>query len=129
MRCLQNPTKCPAEITICLIGNKWKLLILRELSFGTKRFGELLRSVVGISQKVLTQSLRSMEEDGLVSRKVYAEVPPKVEYNMTDLAKDLSKVLDLMGDWGLKYQSLQKKKFKVPQTDAKPGPSAVERKG
>ncbi|MDR1453585.1 MAG: helix-turn-helix transcriptional regulator [Candidatus Margulisbacteria bacterium] len=110
MRYSQNSTKCPAEITICLIGNKWKLLILRELSFGTKRFGELLRSVVGISQKVLTQSLRSMEEAGLVSRKVYAEVPPKVEYNMTALARDLSKLLDLMADWGLKYQALRKKK-------------------
>ncbi|GBR73883.1 transcriptional regulator MarR family [Candidatus Termititenax aidoneus] len=113
MRCLQKETSCPAEITICLIGNKWKLLILRELSFGTKRFGELLRKVVGISQKVLTQSLRSMEEDGLISRKVYAEVPPKVEYTMTALAKDLSKLLDLMADWGLKYKALYTKKPKT----------------
>jgi DNA-binding HxlR family transcriptional regulator len=113
MRYLDKHTECPAEITISLIGNKWKLLILRELSFGTKRFGELLRKVVGISQKVLTQSLRSMEEDGLVSRKVYAEVPPKVEYTMTDLARDLSKLLDLMADWGLKYRAMYEKKPKA----------------
>jgi DNA-binding HxlR family transcriptional regulator len=113
MRCLEKHTECPAEITICLIGNKWKLLILRELSFGTKRFGELLRKVVGISQKVLTQSLRSMEEDGLISRKVYAEVPPKVEYAMTALARDLSKLLDLMADWGLKYRAMYTKKPKA----------------
>ena len=108
MMCIDKSFKCPAEITVCLIGNKWKLLILKELSFGVKRFGELMRSVDGISQKMLTQSLREMEMDALVSRKVYAEVPPRVEYSMTEIARDLSSVLDLMGDWGIKYERLYK---------------------
>ena len=74
---------CPVETTLSLIGNKWKVLILRDLLPGTKRFGELKKSIGGVSQKVLTAQLRDMEENGLVNRKVYAEVPPKVEYSLT----------------------------------------------
>lgn len=80
---------CPVETTLLLIGGKWKVLILRDLLAGTKRFGELKKSIGSISQKVLTQNLRTMEENGLVTRKVYAEVPPKVEYTLTDLGYSL----------------------------------------
>jgi len=99
--------KCPAEITVKLVGSKWKLLILWELSQGICRFTDLLKNVSGISQKVLTQSLRSLEADNLVSRHVYAEVPPRVEYSMTDIAHDLAKILDIMGDWGEKYAKMK----------------------
>ncbi|MDR1476912.1 MAG: helix-turn-helix transcriptional regulator [Rickettsiales bacterium] len=112
MPCDKKSFECPAEITICLIGNKWKLLVLKELSDGTKRFGELMKSVPGISQKMLTHSLRGMENDGLVARKVYAEVPPKVEYSMTAVAHDLSHLLDLMGNWGLKYAASHRNNHK-----------------
>lgn len=76
---------CPVETTLQLIGNKWKILIMRDLLTGTRRFGELKKSLNGVSQKILTQNLRDMEENRLISRKVYAEVPPKVEYSLTDL--------------------------------------------
>lgn len=80
---------CPVETTLTLIGDKWKVLILRDLMPGTKRFGELKKSVGNVSQKVLTAQLRAMEESGLVNRKVYAEVPPRVEYSLTELGKSL----------------------------------------
>lgn len=96
---------CPVETTLSLIGDKWKILILRDLISGTKRFSELKRSIGGVSQKVLTAQLRAMEQDGLVSRKVYAEVPPKVEYSLTDLGKSLKPILDAMWQWGETYQS------------------------
>ncbi len=96
---------CPVETTLSLIGDKWKILILRDLISGTKRFSELKRSIGGVSQKVLTAQLRAMEQDGLVSRKVYAEVPPKVEYSLTDLGKSLKPILDAMWQWGENYQS------------------------
>ncbi len=95
---------CPVEITLTLIGDKWKVLILRDLLPGTKRFGELKRSIGSISQKVLTAQLRDMEESGLVNRKVYAEVPPKVEYSLTALGQSLKPILDAMGDWGKSYR-------------------------
>jgi len=101
--------KCPAETVIKLIGNKWKLLILWELSHGICRFSDLLKIITGISQKVLTQSLRALEADNLVSRQVYAEVPPRVEYSMTPLARDLAQVLDIVGDWGIKYEAMRTK--------------------
>lgn len=95
---------CPVEITLSLIGNKWKVLILRELIDGTKRFGELKRSIDDISQKVLTHQLRSMEEDALVERKVYAEVPPRVEYTLTETGLSLKPILDSMYVWGEAYK-------------------------
>jgi DNA-binding HxlR family transcriptional regulator len=101
---IKDTRACPAEITVCLVGNKWKLLILQNLSNGTMRFGELMRETAGISQKVLTQKLREMEGDGLIERKVYPEVPPKVEYSMSAICRELATILDLMGDWGIKYR-------------------------
>lgn len=96
---------CPVEMTLQLIGNKWKVLIIRDLLGGTKRFNELMRSVTGITQKVLTSNLRSMEEAGLLTRKVYPEVPPRVEYSLTDTGMSLKPVLDSMTAWGTEYKN------------------------
>ncbi len=96
---------CPVETTLTLIGDKWKVLILRDLLTGTKRFGELKRSVGNVSQKVLTAQLRAMENSGLVHRKVYAEVPPRVEYSLTALGQSLKPILDAMWNWGEGYQA------------------------
>ncbi len=96
---------CPVETTLTLIGDKWKVLILRDLMPGIKRFGELKRSVGGVSQKVLTAQLRDMEESGLVDRKVYAEVPPRVEYSLTPLGRSLKPILDAMQSWGNDYKA------------------------
>ena len=95
---------CPVETTLMLIGDKWKVLILRDLRGGTKRFGELKYSLVGISQKVLTSNLRDMEENGLVNRTVYPEVPPKVEYSFTELGLSMSPILDAMAKWGAEFK-------------------------
>lgn len=95
---------CPVETTLMLIGDKWKVLILRDLMPGTKRFGELKKSIGGVSQKVLTAQLREMETDGLVRRTVYPEVPPRVEYTLTALGRSLKPILDAMWDWGEAYQ-------------------------
>ena len=95
---------CPVETTLMLIGDKWKVLILRDLLPGTKRFGELKRSIGNVSQKVLTSNLRSMEESGLLTRKVYAEVPPRVEYTLTETGYSLKTVLDAMAMWGTEYK-------------------------
>ncbi|TGY41542.1 transcriptional regulator [Clostridium sartagoforme] len=99
---------CPVEMTLQLIGDKWKVLIMRDLLTGTKRFGELKKSVGNISQKVLTSNLRAMEESGLLTRKVYAEVPPKVEYTLTDLGYSLKPILDSMFNWGTEYMANKK---------------------
>ena len=96
---------CPVETTLMLIGDKWKVLILRDLMPGTKRFGELKKSIGHISQKVLTAQLRDMEASGLVHRQVYAEVPPRVEYSLTVLGKSLKPILDAMWNWGQNYQA------------------------
>ena len=96
---------CPVETTLMLIGDKWKVLILRDLMPGTRRFGELKKSIGSVSQKVLTAQLREMEAKGLVSRKVSAEVPPRVEYSLTDLGKSLKPILDAMWVWGEGYQA------------------------
>lgn len=98
---------CPVETTLTLIGDKWKVLILRDLMPGTKRFGELKRSVGHVSQKVLTAQLRAMEESGLVHREVYAEVPPRVEYSLTELGRSLKPILDSLWAWGEAYQAKQ----------------------
>lgn len=95
---------CPVETTLLLIGDKWKVLIIRDLLTGTKRFNELMRSVTGITQKVLTSHLRAMEAAGLVSRKVYAEVPPRVEYTLTETGYSLKPILDSMVAWGDGYK-------------------------
>lgn len=97
-------TDCPVEYTASIIGNKWKIIILRDLLTGTKRYNELTRSVVGISAKVLTENLRDLERDGIVKRKVYPVVPPKVEYSLTEKGKDLKDVLESMRSFGLKYK-------------------------
>ena len=96
---------CPVETTLTLISSKWKVLIVRDLLAGTKRFGELQRSVGNVSQKVLTAQLREMEEDGLVDRKAYPEVPPRVEYSLTELGRSLEPVLSALWNWGEVYQS------------------------
>ena len=98
---------CPVETTLTLIGDKWKVLILRDLLPGTKRFGELRKSIGTVSQKVLTTQLRQMEDSGLVIRTVYAEVPPRVEYTLTELGYSLKPVLDAMGTWGEEYKARQ----------------------
>ena len=95
---------CPVETTLMLIGDKWKVLILRDLMEGTRRFGELKRSIGTVSQKVLTAQLRDMEEKGLLTRRVYAEVPPRVEYTLTETGYSLKPILDSMVVWGEDYQ-------------------------
>lgn len=95
---------CPVETTLMLISDRWKVLIIRDLLEGTKRFGELRKSVGGISQKVLTANLRSMEENGLLTRTVYAEVPPRVEYTLTETGLSLKPVLDALSLWGTEYK-------------------------
>lgn len=96
---------CPVETTLTLIGDKWKVLILRDLLSGTKRFGELKRSIGSVSQKVLTAQLRAMEGSGLLTRTVYAEVPPRVEYSLTELGESLKPILDAMWNWGEGYKA------------------------
>ena len=104
-----NLPNCPVETTLMIIGDKWKVLILRDLTNGTKRFGELKKSIGSVSQKVLTAQLRDMEEKGLLTRKVYAEVPPRVEYTLTETGYSLKPVLDAMWDWGKAYQEKMEK--------------------
>lgn len=96
--------ECPVETTLMLISDRWKVLIIRDLLDGTKRFGELKKSVGNVSQKVLTANLRSMEESGLLTRKVYAEVPPRVEYTLTETGYSLKPILDAMVAWGTEYK-------------------------
>ena len=95
---------CPGETTLMLISDKWKVLILRDLLAGTKRFGELKKSIGHVSQKVLTTQLRQMEQSGLLTRTVYAEVPPRVEYTLTQLGYSLKPILDAMWNWGTEYK-------------------------
>lgn len=97
---------CPVETTLMLISSKWKILIIRDLLGGKKRFGELKKSIGSVSQKVLTANLREMEADGLLTRTVYAEVPPRVEYELSALGRSLQPVLKSMEHWGADYQAL-----------------------
>ena len=97
---------CPVETTLMLISDRWKVLIIRELLGGTKRFGELKKTIGAISQKVLTAHLRSMEAAGLLTRKVYPEVPPRVEYTLTETGYSLRPVLDAMVAWGTAYKEM-----------------------
>lgn len=103
-RSIKELPACPVETTLTLIGDKWKVLILRDLMPGTKRFGELKKSIGHVSQKVLTAQLRDMEENGLLHRRTYAEVPPRVEYSLTDLGRSLKPVLDALQEWGARYK-------------------------
>ena len=96
---------CPVETTLTMISDKWKILIMRDLLPGTKRFGELKKTIDGIAQKVLTTKLRDMEKSGLLSRTVYPEVPPRVEYTLTELGQSLRPIIKSMQDWGINYQS------------------------
>lgn len=106
---------CAVESTIRVIGGRWKVLILRELFHGVKRFGELHRALHGITQKMLTQQLREMEEDGLIHREIYLQVPPKVEYSLTPLGESLKPILDAMHEWGVNFldSQLQKQREEV----------------
>ena len=97
---------CPVATAVQIIGSKWKLLILRNLLQRPWRFNELKKDLEGISQKVLTDSLRSMEADGIIDRTVYAEVPPRVEYTLTELGETLRPILDAMEVWGMNYQKI-----------------------
>lgn len=105
---LKDLPKCPVETTLALIGDKWKILIIRDLLNGTKRFCQLKAVCSGISQKVLTHNLRQMEEDGLVKREVFRQVPPKVEYTLTDVGYSLAVVLNTMAGWGTDYKTFLK---------------------
>ena len=101
---------CPIEAAVNLIGHKWKVLILRNLlNTNHQRFSDLLRGITGISQKMLTQQLRQMEQDGLITRKIYAEVPPKVEYSLTELGWSLQPILESISLWGKDYLKKQGK--------------------
>ena len=99
---------CPVEAAVALIGSKWRILIIRDLIDGTKRFNELQRSLGGISQKVLTENLRILEENCLITRDVYQEIPPRVEYSLTDAGLSLKAVIDSLRDWGSEYLSKMK---------------------
>ena len=101
----KNLPACPVELTLLLISNKWKVLIIRDLLEGTKRFSELKKSITNISQKVLTSNLREMEENELLTRKVYPEVPPRVEYTLTDIGYSLKPLLDDIDKWGTWYRN------------------------
>lgn len=101
----QELPTCPVETTLTLISDKWKVLILRDLMNGTLRFGELKKSIGHVTQKVLTAQLRQMEASGLLTRKVYAEVPPRVEYTLTELGYSLKPVTDALWKWGENYQA------------------------
>lgn len=103
---------CEVESTIQVIGGRWKVLILRELFGGVKRFGQLHRALYGITQKMLTQQLREMEEDGLIHREVYLQVPPKVEYSLTPLGESLKPILDAMHEWGKNFLSKKMEKHR-----------------
>lgn len=98
--------ECPVATTVQLIGNKWKLLVLRNLIYnGTQRFTDFIKTIPGISKKVLTDNLRALEDDGLIEREVFAEVPPRVEYSLSPLGKTLTPVLDALSQWGEDYKS------------------------
>jgi len=100
---------CPVATTVGLIGNKWKLLIMRNLLTGTQRFSELSKTIPGISQKVLTENLRSMEADGIVIRTAYPEVPPRVEYRLSELGESMRPIIFAMESWGVVYLETMKK--------------------
>ena len=97
--------ECPVATTVQLIGNKWKILIIRNLLTGPQRFTEIVKTIPGISKKVLTDNLRALEDDGLIEREVFAEVPPRVIYSLSQLGKTLQPIFDAMSDWGIDYKN------------------------
>ena len=101
----RQTTKCPAEKTLEVIGGRWKVPILWHLFQGTHRFSELRRSLDSITQKMLTQQLRELEDDGIVKRQVYPQVPPKVEYSLTQIGRSLKPVVEVMCKWGILHQT------------------------
>lgn len=105
---LKELPKCPVETTLELLNTRWKVLIIRDLLTGTKRFGELKKALGTITQKVLTTNLRDMEEKGLVARKVFNQIPPRVEYTLTDIGYSLASVLDELASWGSAYKEYLK---------------------
>ena len=105
MLTIEELPECPVQTTVQLIGNKWKILIIRTLLRGNRRFNEIKKAIPGISQKVLTDNLRSLENDGLIEREVFAEVPPKVVYSLSELGNSLRPVIDAMADWGTDYKA------------------------
>ena len=113
----EMPT-CPVATTVQLIGSKWKLLIMRNLLARPWRFNELKKDLSGISQKVLTDSLRSMEADGIVTRTVYAEVPPRVEYALSPLGESMRPIIMAMRQWGLDYQEMRQDEDEMTETKA-----------
>ncbi|SEF83600.1 winged helix-turn-helix transcriptional regulator [Lachnospira multipara] len=106
MKTKQELPECPVATTVSLIGSKWKLLIIRNLLVRPWRFNELKNSLDGISQKVLTDSLRSMEEDGIITRTVYPEVPPRVEYALSDIGESMRPIINSMAEWGTDYKKI-----------------------
>jgi DNA-binding HxlR family transcriptional regulator len=118
---------CPVEVTLQVLGGRWKMLILRELCKGTWRFNELQRALPGVTQKMLTQQLREMEADGIVHRKVYAQVPPKVEYSLTPLGKSLETVLKAMHEWGAMQLSNNSPRRRASRIANKAGDKAAKR--
>ncbi len=108
--------KCPVEFTLAIIGGRWKALILYQLFLGVKRFSQLQKILKGVSQKMLTQQLRELEQDGIVHREVYAQVPPKVEYSLTALGASLKPVIESMCEWGMMHglSNAEKVPFSLP---------------
>ena len=102
----RNLPECPVATTVSLIGSKWKLLIIRNLLVRPWRFNELKNSLEGISQKILTETLRSMEKDGIITRTVYPEVSPHVEYALSPVGESMRPILDAMQEWGIQYKKL-----------------------
>jgi DNA-binding HxlR family transcriptional regulator len=100
-------TQCPVETTLSIIGDKWKPLIIYHLLGGTKRYSELQRCIPAVTRRMLTQHLRELEQDGIIHREVYQQVPPKVEYSLTAIGMTLKPVLDTMFNWGIGYQQIQ----------------------
>ncbi|MTJ47791.1 helix-turn-helix domain-containing protein [Dolichospermum sp. UHCC 0259] len=116
---LHDKATCEVETTIKVIGGRWKVLIIRELIFGVKRFGELQRSLNGITQKVLTQQLRELETDGIIHREVYPQIPPKVEYSLTPLGESLKPILYAMHEWAINHLSKGSSPVPTPMFEAK----------
>ncbi len=108
MKTKKELPECPVATTVALVGTKWKLLILRNLQYRPWRFNELQKDLEGISQKVLTESLRQMEADGIITRTVFPEVPPHVEYALSEIGESMRPVLDSMSEWGNKYKRIIK---------------------